>query len=135
MKSKISKKDFELWCVVLWFIWRNRNLFVHKGKCKDLQVLLKDAALWWYEYEMQQSKLAVAPKTRGAYHYGIGIIIRDDIGMIVVAATRKVLGNFDVFLAEYFAIREGLQLCVDLNIGVSCVETDSSNVVDTIRSP
>ncbi|PON85174.1 hypothetical protein TorRG33x02_190180 [Trema orientale] len=97
-----------------------------------------------YGGERQQSKLAVTPKTRvnrsghwkppspsdlkmnvdtsvvqGADHCGIGIVIWDDIGMIVVAATCKVPENFNVFLAECFAVREGFQLCIDLNIGVS----------------
>ncbi|PON41511.1 hypothetical protein TorRG33x02_337950 [Trema orientale] len=55
--------------------------------------------------------------------------------MVVAAATWRISGCCDAFLAECFAVREGLHLCVDLDLPVHLVETDACNVVKAIRSP
>ncbi|PON83892.1 Ribonuclease H-like domain containing protein [Trema orientale] len=72
---------------------------------------------------------------RDSPHVGVGIIVRDNFGMIVAAVTRKITGFFSPFLAECIAVRDGLHFCVKLNLPIRTIETHARNVVKAILTP
>lgn len=51
--SKVLKRDeLELFCVVLWLVWKHRNVVVHGDQSRSPEAILEDAALWLMEYQV-----------------------------------------------------------------------------------
>lgn len=54
--SKVLKRDeLELFCVVLWLVWKRRNVVVHGDQSRSPEAILEDAALWLMEYQAYQN--------------------------------------------------------------------------------
>ncbi|EXB97267.1 hypothetical protein L484_024128 [Morus notabilis] len=45
---------------------------------------------------------------------------------------KTISGNFSSFMAECFAVREGLKFAAEVGLNVSVVQTDARNVVESI---
>ena len=65
---------------------------------------------------------------------GYGGLIRDDQGNWIGGFSRHI-GNTDSFLAEIWALRDGLQLCHHMNLQFVIVELDASTVIDALNNP
>lgn len=65
---------------------------------------------------------------------GGGGVIRDWSGRWVVGFSRKI-GIATSLLAELWAIRDGLMLCIDRNLAMVEVELDANAVVDMLANP
>ena len=65
---------------------------------------------------------------------GGGGLIRDDWGNWIVGFTIKI-SKTNSFLAETWALRDGLLLCNQLNLNVFMVELDAKALVDTLKNP
>ena len=65
---------------------------------------------------------------------GGGGLMRDDRGNWIMGFTRKI-GKTNSFLAETWALRDGLLLCNQLNLNVVMVELDAKALVDTLKNP
>ncbi|GMN27390.1 hypothetical protein TIFTF001_001625 [Ficus carica] len=69
----------------------------------------------------------------GSDHIGIGAVIRDEEGSILGAMARSVGGSFSPFVAECFALREGLRFAKEIKCADIEVETDAINVVSAVE--
>ncbi|KAK9990593.1 hypothetical protein SO802_025578 [Lithocarpus litseifolius] len=65
---------------------------------------------------------------------GGGGLIRDDRGNWIMGFTRKI-GKANCFLAEMWALRDGLLLCNELNLNAVMVELDAKALVDALKNP
>ncbi|KAL0007450.1 hypothetical protein SO802_008952 [Lithocarpus litseifolius] len=65
---------------------------------------------------------------------GGGGLIRDEAGRWVVGFSRK-LGKVNSFLAELWALRDGLLLCHQMNTTALIVEVDAKVVVEALTNP
>ena len=65
---------------------------------------------------------------------GGGGLIRDDQGNWIIGFTRKISKAYS-FLAETWALHDGLLLCNQLNLNVVMVELDAKALVDALKNP
>ena len=65
---------------------------------------------------------------------GEGGLIRDDKGNWVRGFSRK-LGKVNSFMAEIWALRDGLLLCHQLKLDVVIIELDAKALVDALNNP
>ena len=65
---------------------------------------------------------------------GGGGLIRDENGGWVTGFTRKI-ENTNSYMAELWAFRDGLQLCLQMNAHSVIIELDAKVVVDALNSP
>ena len=65
---------------------------------------------------------------------GGGGLIRDEQGNWLAGYTRKV-GRANSFVAEAWALRDGLMLCNQLNLSSVIVEFDAKSLVDALNNP
>ena len=72
----------------------------------------------------------VASRTAG----GGGGLIRDDRGNWIMGFTRKI-SKANSFLAETWALRDGLLLCNQLNLNAIMVELDAKALVNALKNP
>ncbi|PON42145.1 Ribonuclease H-like domain containing protein [Trema orientale] len=160
LREKLCKSDFELCCVIFWFIWYNRNQILHGGVTKEPSAILEDASLRRNEFCASLSSMEVkvldyevprnykwkppeagllklnidAAVVKGYTYVGVGAVVRDHWGPIVAAVATRLVGSFGVFIAECLALREGLQFCLASNLEVNVVETDALNVASAVLS-
>ena len=64
---------------------------------------------------------------------GCGVVVRDDHGNWIAGFTRHI-GATDNFATELWGLRDGLSLCLSLNIPCLVVELDAKTVVDVLRN-
>ena len=77
--------------------------------------------------------------TNGSANVSLGVaegggLIRDDRGNWIVGYSRKI-GKTNSFLAETWALRDGLLLCIQLNLNAIMVELDAKALVDALKNP
>ena len=65
---------------------------------------------------------------------GGGGLIRDENGEWVTGFARRI-GSTNSFLAELWALRDGLQLCLQANAHAVIIEVDAKAIVDAFNSP
>ncbi|KAK0586012.1 hypothetical protein LWI29_037842 [Acer saccharum] len=148
----------ESWCMMAWGIRSCRNYFIHNKKVKPPLVLLNwvfnllkefqstsniasrnvslgqfDAEVAWLPPPSRTLKLnSNAAVKDGSPHIGLGAIIRDSSGKVVVALAKPLVGNFSIEIGEFLAVRESLCLAKRFQLKVSWVERDAVNVVSGI---
>ncbi|KAK2650302.1 hypothetical protein Ddye_017791 [Dipteronia dyeriana] len=66
---------------------------------------------------------------------GLGMVLRDNRGRVLVAASKTVQGNFSAEIGEILALREGLGLAKQHGLFRCWVELDVANVVAAINDP
>ncbi|KAK0584046.1 hypothetical protein LWI29_006910 [Acer saccharum] len=139
-----SDEDLGSFCMLAWAIWGNRNSLYNTGKCKPSELMASSAAPLLAEF--QRSKRAIIPiipsvQIRGGPNWlapppgqlkintaatlrsnglaiGVGVEIRDEKGLVVVARSKQLPGNFTAEIGELIALREGLQLAKFYNMKV-----------------
>ncbi|PON71002.1 Ribonuclease H-like domain containing protein [Parasponia andersonii] len=129
-----------------------------RGRCRSDTELLKDAGLWLTEYQRLSSvKMATLPinllasirtgttvsgrlklnvnasTDRRSHLIGVGAIERDDRDQVMGALSKRNYGCFDPFLAEHYAVREGLQFALANNFDNLDIKSDSLNAIFTIN--
>ena len=65
---------------------------------------------------------------------GCGGLVRSADGQWVVGFSKRI-GVTSSFAAEWWGLREDLQLCCNLNISCLEVEMDAKAIVDVVRNP
>ncbi|KAL5809464.1 hypothetical protein ACOSQ3_030155 [Xanthoceras sorbifolium] len=143
--------------VAAWFAWNDRNLFVFGGKFQGRGDCWNRAAGFLFSYRgadvaVHNShpmlvekgcwvkpgpdifKLNVdAAVVKGNDCFGMGIVIRDDSGMPVLAASVFELGCVSAEIAEAKAILEGFRMAAERNMFPLEIESDALNVVRLCR--
>ena len=136
----------------IWLIWKNRNQFVFKGRSQypNLAKDIKARALeymhcacsftatkkWvlrrirWEKPDTGWMKLNTDGASSGSLGLaGGGGVIRDEERNWVVGYARKI-GSANSFLAELWALRDGLFLCLQAHIQAVIIEMDAKGIVD-----
>lgn len=70
----------------------------------------------------------------GSLTMGIGIVIRDSVGLVLGCASVKLNGSFSPHAAELLALREGLRSAHESGLQIKFVESDASNAIKAINS-
>ena len=119
-------------CVIMWFLWRERNNKVHGSRGLALDNLVQMACEWLLEFQTTRAALEErvkypeklppywTPPPLGQLKLyvdvacfslcnstGIGVVQRDHKGIVVAAFTRKFTSSFAPLVAEALVIREG----------------------------
>ncbi|KAL0006038.1 hypothetical protein SO802_013599 [Lithocarpus litseifolius] len=146
-----------LFLIAIWEIWKQRNNFVFKHRSSNPRLakgivaqatefyLCADRVrsiskkrirnIRWEKPEVGWMKL----NTDGASNAVLGLaggggLIRDEAGRWVVGFSRK-LGKVNSFLAELWALKDGLLLCQQMNMTALIVELDAKAVVEALTNP
>ena len=91
--------------------------------------------IWWEKSEQGWKKL----NTDGAYMglhglAGCGGLVRSADGQWVARFSKRI-GVTSSFAAKLWGLREGLQLCYNLNISCLEVEMDAKTIADAVGNP
>ena len=65
---------------------------------------------------------------------GLGVVIHDSRGRFIAARVRKIMGVADAMKVEALAIREGLNLVMDLGIRALILEGDAKTILENFES-
>ncbi|XP_042962682.1 uncharacterized protein LOC122296954 [Carya illinoinensis] len=160
--EKLSINDLELMVMVLRRIWLRRNSFVFENKFEKPDVLFKLAAdsLFQFKQVQQQShknqdsgirrgrscRWKAPAKDQVKVNWdaalkikegrmGIGVVIRDENGDVMVSLCSQRRNVRDPLVAELQALRQAMKLCADLNITDVIFEGDALKVVKAVNNP
>ncbi|XP_042974665.1 uncharacterized protein LOC122306301 [Carya illinoinensis] len=159
--EKLSINDLELMVMVLKRIWLRRNNFVFENKFEKPDVLFKLAAdsLFQFKQVQQQShknqdagirrrrscRWKAPAKDQVKVNWdaalkikegrmGIGVVIRDENGDVMVSLCSQKRNVRDPLVAELQALRQAMKLCADLNITEVIFEGDALKVVRAVNN-
>lgn len=159
--KEFSKPDLELFAVIAWWIWNNRNdakigkiplrgeLLVGKAqdwlqdfatthmsspKVSPLSQVVEQHVKWWPPKE-QFVKLNVdAAFTENIKRTGFGAVIRNENGLMLDAKMEAIHGKLSVFAAEAYAILIGMRICAQEGYMKVEIESDAFNVIQAITT-
>ena len=141
----------------IWLLWKDRNLCIFKQKnpnpnldkdvvdcasefffCANNGLVAKQKILKCIRWEKPRAGWLTL-NTDGAAtgnigQAGGGELIRDDNGVWVTGFARRI-GNTNSYMAELWALRDGLQLCLQMNAQSVFIELDAKVIVDALNSP
>ena len=146
-----------LFPITIWSIWKQRNqaMFNNKSLNPSLvkQITMQATELIHCVYHpvnykrmsMKQVRWEVPERgtlklnTDGATSKVLGVargggLIRDNQGNWVVGFSRRI-GVTNSFMAEVWALRDGLMLCNQMNLSDVIVEIDAKALVDAFKNP
>ena len=151
-----SSNDLELFFVVAWSIWWNRNqalfddsdtsptkvwvmanriLGEFKAACSLLVFSPSPAPSAWHAPPVGFFKVNV---DGAAFDDGrpscIGVVIRDSRGFLIAASNKILPASFSAEITESLALQEGVLLASDLGISHVLVESDALSVIQAISS-
>ncbi|XP_022150918.1 uncharacterized protein LOC111018954 [Momordica charantia] len=142
--ESLSKADFEELCVVIWGLWNQRNARAFNDSTKTVFKIGMELVEWANKYAMEfreaksnpitgrvtnTAEILWQPPDEGIYkintdasflasdqHAGLGIIIHNDRGQVMAAATKYLENIQSVDMAEAIAAVEGLQLASEIGM-------------------
>ena len=154
--SKLSVEVFELFLVQMWLIWSQHNVITHGGIMQDPSRLERRARNFVEEYKQAQAHLSLpTPTTRNQQTWsppprslfklnfdaavfndinasGVGAVIRNDMGEVMVSLSARGPQVVDSEEAEVLACRRALELAIDLRFPELVIEGDSASVMKNI---
>ncbi|KAL5784813.1 hypothetical protein ACOSQ2_007205 [Xanthoceras sorbifolium] len=98
--------------MILWFLWSDRNCFIHGRPLKPVEVLLDSAAGFLSEFHNTISAVSIMQR--------------------VSQQSPSVADLFSVAVGEALALREGLLFVQSLSLFVEWIESDAISVVNAI---
>ncbi|PON83547.1 Ribonuclease H-like domain containing protein [Trema orientale] len=64
---------------------------------------------------------------------GVGLVIRDSVGLVLGCASVKIHGSFSAYVAELLALLERLRFAHASGLRVKFIESDASNTIKVIK--
>ncbi|XP_042942894.1 uncharacterized protein LOC122277073 [Carya illinoinensis] len=150
-----TEADLALFFVLCWGMWYRRNkhkmegervtpnaaanmaMSLHKSftELKNLNATVARKSYRWKHPPPEFLKLNVDGATFIEYRkVGIGLILRDSTGTVVMAATISETEVNDPSTIELLAILRGMQMCIPLGIPKLMVESDCLMLVNELQS-
>ena len=161
-RSNVKMHDTDLpWKVVfpftIWNIWNSRNAFIFNGNARSHNLVVDvvyqaweflhcvatprlgnhriTRCIWWERPKQGWKKLNTDGTCMGLHGLaGCGGLVRNGNGHWVVSFSKRI-GVTSSFAVELWGLREGLQLCCNLNISCLEVEMDVKSIVDVVGNP
>ncbi|KAL4606444.1 hypothetical protein ACB092_09G103400 [Castanea dentata] len=157
LMQKATVEVLEIFLVLGWLIWHQRNRIVHGGSLQEPDRLHVRASSFLEEYKEAQSHLAV-PVTSGhsqswlppegmfyklnfdaavftdASASGVGVIVRNARGEVMAALSSRGSAVMDSEEAEVLACRQAMEFAIDAGFSDLIVEGDNSTVMRSIVS-
>ncbi|KAL0001855.1 hypothetical protein SO802_015636 [Lithocarpus litseifolius] len=153
-KEDRKELDLERLACTAWCIWKNRNAAKFEGKTKQAKVIVAEANALVEEFKEQVNapRQNAPPRTggwtppcEGWYKVnvygtmfketgccGIGIVIRNERGLIIGAMSKKMDISLEALEVEAKAFEEGILLVGDLGLKDIVLEGDAKVVIDTL---
>ncbi|CAL8992389.1 unnamed protein product [Prunus brigantina] len=154
ISTVLTDKELRHFGYICWNVWNGRNAQLFQGcklnafqsyqhmhemaeefyqaNCTSLRLTQEGSNLVvnWERPPAQFFKINVdgAPKTDNSVR-GLGVVIREDRGELIAAATKPMCGMFTPNVTELFAIRFGLQLAMDLGLKNIYLESDAQAAI------
>ncbi|XP_042983291.1 uncharacterized protein LOC122312694 [Carya illinoinensis] len=140
----------DLFFIICWTCWYRRNMKMFENKAMSIDAILGNALAMQKSYKelknkpisiiRNQYKWELPPpgvfklNVDGAFSSsgsvaGIGAIVRDSKGEVIMSAAKKECSAMIVVEVEALAIIRGLQFCIHLGISNLVIESDSQLVV------
>ncbi|KAJ4722049.1 Ribonuclease H-like domain containing protein [Melia azedarach] len=158
MADQLTKSELELLIMISWSIWHSRNSFIYGGDCTEPRRICTKAEAMLEEFQSaclvtpQAQKPCIAPRPTtwvpprsgwfklnvdaaikvAAGCAGLGAIVRNEEGKVLVAAVYRRIFFGDVEYAEVEVILNGLKLAMEAGLTPLIVESDCLNVVNLI---
>ncbi|XP_024029463.1 uncharacterized protein LOC112093980 [Morus notabilis] len=158
MLEVLKPHNLELFCVLAWSIWKDRNNLVHNDISKPLNELLEDASLYlagfqrcrvinsapttkvsaptsWSAPPTGELKLNVdAAVVEQADFFSTGGVIPNSNGVVLGAFCRRHFSSVSPFIAKGHAMRDGLLFAAENGWRIQMVETDALKVVSSVKT-
>ncbi|XP_059451224.1 uncharacterized protein LOC132182029 [Corylus avellana] len=141
-------------------IWWRRNKWVHDGTVINPNVIIQETTKFVEEYKRvneavfsahgvstsTQSIRWLAPNRdwykanwdaafeNSTGRMGIGVVVRDDRGRVVVTLSKPRMGSFEPTTGEAYAAFHAMCMCRNLGIQCLYLEGDAKLIVDAINS-
>ncbi|TXG48328.1 hypothetical protein EZV62_027622 [Acer yangbiense] len=80
------------------------------------------------EFRSTNAKIALPPRI------GVGIVIRDHEGLIMVSSAQSISTSFLPQVVEAMALLQGIKFAMDTSLVPAIIESDAKSVVDIIRT-
>ena len=154
--DKRPVQDLELFFVVAWSIWHNRNSVVFESVCRLPNRIWGFAIRYLHEYRMERvavTKNQVAgyerwtPPPLGVFKVNVDgttsgdgrnssvrAIIRDSCGAVTAACCKYFRGHFSVAEVEALAVEAGILLAHNMKISQVIIESDAVSTVSGISA-
>ncbi|XP_042992296.1 uncharacterized protein LOC122318762 [Carya illinoinensis] len=159
MMEKTSREELEEIVMVMRSIWVRRNNFIFEGKFASPSQVIKGAredlrffqqiklkvrqgndtcsdrrdVRWNRPKELSVKANWDAAVDKKERNVGIGVVIRDEEGEILVATREHMSYVTDGAIAESFALRKAMEVCRDLNFNNILFEGDAQNIVNVVN--
>ncbi|KAK3228272.1 hypothetical protein Dsin_008134 [Dipteronia sinensis] len=156
--TQVGLEDFELFCMVTWAIWEDRNAQLNcvkgsdpgmvvtwvKDRLEEFQISRKAFSYVvvppvfrtltdWISPPPGQLKINMGVSLRSnSNSIGIGVTIRDDRGKVLVARSNCLFGSFNAEVSPFMALREGLMLARFYNFHIQVAKVSSAKMVSEL---
>ncbi|XP_042965938.1 uncharacterized protein LOC122299618 [Carya illinoinensis] len=140
-KCPICKAEEETTSHALWScpaaidVWAESLKVTQKWKSEETDLRSERRNVRWSRPREQAVKAnwdAAVDKKEGKV--GIGVVIRDEEGEVLVATGEQMNYMTDAAIAESFALRKALEVCRDLNFNNVWFEGDAQNIVNAVNT-
>lgn len=158
--KKMSMREVEFVAVVWWEIWHARNKLIFEGKRVNPMSLIAKAQAAVEAYQRVHGKEQTSKRSEdvskqdqwcpppvgyykvnvdAAVHTeqqltGLGVVIRNPQGQVIVAAVKSTKFQDNVTAAEAEAVKWGLEIALEARLAAVIIETDCIEVANLANS-
>lgn len=151
-----DKRWWNIFCMILWCIWMNRNSKLFGKVSRDPNIAVEQAIKVLGESEFvnkispslgnrSESKKIWSPPTEYTYKINsnvtifgeglcsLGAVMRDSFGDVLVATCYSIEGNWEVDVAEALATRQGLVIALESGLRDVILESNNMKLYNHLK--